>query len=151
MPRDCKLEDTGTSRDIKQGVNISWSKGIEIIQSVLSYHCGIMLEINIKRYLKITHVVSTAMWHLAREIFDLAIESLSKVRRGCRLSDLSQVDSLFPFRFTFLWRLSKLNTPSLVSWPIGLILPWFVYFHPRLSVGSFSFDLQISAWINYMI
>ena len=29
------------SRDIKQGVKFSWSKGIEIIQS----HCGITLEI----------------------------------------------------------------------------------------------------------
>ena len=31
---------------------MSWSKGIEIIQSLFSYHCAIMLEINIKRYLK---------------------------------------------------------------------------------------------------
>ena len=28
---------------------ISWSKGIEIIQRLFSYHCGIMLEINIKK------------------------------------------------------------------------------------------------------
>ena len=33
------------SRDIKQGVKISWSKGIENIRSLLSCHCGITLEI----------------------------------------------------------------------------------------------------------
>ena len=36
---------------------------------------------NIKRHLKITHIFSSAMWHLPRQIFDLAIESLSKVKR----------------------------------------------------------------------
>ena len=40
-----------------------------------------MLEINIKMYLKTTHILSSAMWHLPREIFDLVIESLNKVRR----------------------------------------------------------------------
>ena len=40
-----------------------------------------MLEINIKGYLKITHIFSSAMWHLPREIFDLPIESLKKVKR----------------------------------------------------------------------
>ena len=40
-----------------------------------------MLEIDIKRYLKITHIFSSAMWHVPRDIFDLAIESLNKVRR----------------------------------------------------------------------
>ena len=40
---------------------MSSSKGIEIIQSLFSYHCGIMLEINIKRYLKITLIFSSAM------------------------------------------------------------------------------------------
>ena len=48
-----------------------------------------MLESNIKKYLKITHVFSSAIWHLLREIFDSAIESLNKVKRkdidgGCR-------------------------------------------------------------------
>ena len=66
---------------MRLGEKISWSKGIEIIQSLFSYHCGIMLEINIKRYLKITCKFSSEMWHLPREIFDLAIEGLSKVRR----------------------------------------------------------------------
>ena len=39
-----------------------------------------MLEINIKRYLKISHIFSSAMWHLPRQIFDLAIESLNKIQ-----------------------------------------------------------------------
>ena len=39
-----------------------------------------MLEISIKRYLKITHIFLSAMWHLPREIFDLAIESINKVK-----------------------------------------------------------------------
>ena len=104
-----------------------------IIQSLFAYHGGILLKINIKRCLKITHIfsenemvgkhhwyngrefgqalgdreeqgslvccsswgcwvrhdlvteqhhiLSSAMWHLLREIFDLAIESLSKAKR----------------------------------------------------------------------
>ena len=40
-----------------------------------------MLEINIKRFFKITHILSSAVWHLPGEIFDLAIENLNKVRR----------------------------------------------------------------------
>ena len=48
------------SRDINQGAKISWSKDIKIIQSMFSNPCGIMLEINIKRYLKITHIFSSA-------------------------------------------------------------------------------------------
>ena len=53
VPIDYKPGNTETkTRDLKQGAEISWSK---IIQSLFSYHCGIMLEINIKRYLKITH------------------------------------------------------------------------------------------------
>ena len=39
-----------------------------------------MLEISIKRYLKIAHTFSSAVWHLLKEILDLAIESLSKIR-----------------------------------------------------------------------
>ena len=78
---DCKPRDVGLyPGDIKQGTNISWSKGIEIIQNLFSCHCGIMLGINIKRYLKITHIFSNTVWHLLREIFDLAFESLNKVR-----------------------------------------------------------------------
>ena len=40
---------------------ISWSKSTEIIQSLFSYHYGIIVEINTKRYLKITHIFSSVM------------------------------------------------------------------------------------------
>ena len=53
---------------------------MEIIQSLFPYHCGIMLEINIKRYLKITHIFSPTMWHLPREIFDLTVEILINLK-----------------------------------------------------------------------
>ena len=76
VPTDYKPGDTGTEskghRDRKQGANISRSRDIEIIQSLLSYHCGIILEINFKRYLKITHRFSNVMRDLPREIFHLA-------------------------------------------------------------------------------
>ena len=62
-------------------MKISWSKGIEVIQSLFSFHCEIMLEIIIERYLKITHIFSSTMRPLPRKIFDLAIESLNKIRR----------------------------------------------------------------------
>ena len=39
-----------------------------------------MLEMNIKRYLKITHIFSSPVWLLPREIFDVAIESLNSVK-----------------------------------------------------------------------
>ena len=70
------------SRDIKQGAKFSWSKSIEITQNPFTYHCGTMLEINIKIYLKITHIFSSVVSHLPRDIFDLAIESLNKVKLG---------------------------------------------------------------------
>ena len=65
----------------KQDAKISRTKDIEIIQSLFSYHYGIMLKISIKRYLKITHIFSSAMGHLPRKIFDKAIESINKVKR----------------------------------------------------------------------
>ena len=69
------------SRDIRQGAKISLYKGIEIIHSLFSYHCGIMLEINIRIHVKITSIFSSAVWHLPREIYDLATESLNKIKR----------------------------------------------------------------------
>ena len=62
-------------------MKISWSKGIEVIQSLFSFHCEIMLEIIIERYLKITHIFSSTMRPLPRKIFDLAIERLNKVKK----------------------------------------------------------------------
>ena len=61
IPIDYKPEDTNISRNRKQGTKTSQFKDIEIIQSLFSYHCGIMLEISIKRYLKIIHIFSSAM------------------------------------------------------------------------------------------
>ena len=54
---------------------------MEITRGLFSSHCEIMFKINIERNLKITHMFSNAMGHLLREIFDLAIESLKKVKR----------------------------------------------------------------------
>ena len=51
---------------ITRGNKNSRSKGTEIIQSLFSDHCGITLEINIKRYLKIIHIFSSSMWYLPR-------------------------------------------------------------------------------------
>jgi len=65
----------------KQDAKTSQSKDIETIQHLFSPHYRVMFKINIKRYLKITHIFSSAMGHLPREIFDKAIESLSKVKR----------------------------------------------------------------------
>ena len=39
-----------------------------------------MFEVTIKRYLKITHIFSNAMWYLPKDVIDLNIESLKKVR-----------------------------------------------------------------------
>ena len=56
--------------------------GLKVLNSysLFSYNYVIMLEISIK-YLKTTHIFPSAMWHLPREIFDLAIENLDKVKR----------------------------------------------------------------------
>ena len=64
---------------MKQGAQLHGLKALTS-QSLFSYFCEIMLEVIIKRYLKITHIFSSAMWHLPRETFNLAVESLSKVR-----------------------------------------------------------------------
>ena len=68
------------SKDIKQGAKFH---GLKVLKSyrVCFLITGIILEIIIKRYLKINHIISSAMWHLPGEIFDLAIESLNEVQR----------------------------------------------------------------------
>ena len=48
---------------MKQGANISWSKGIDIVHSLFSYHWGFMLEIHMKRYLKIARTFSSVVPH----------------------------------------------------------------------------------------
>ena len=67
--------------------------------SLIFYHCGIMLEINIKRYLKITPIFSSAMWHFPREIFDLAIEGLNKIR-------LKKTQRVIAVKKAFKWEIS---------------------------------------------
>ena len=54
-----------------------WSKGIEITQNLSAYHCGKMLETEIKIYLKIIFIYSSTMCHLPRDIFDIATESFN--------------------------------------------------------------------------
>ena len=60
VPIDYKPGGTETYPGIQNKVQkfLSRSKGIEITQS---YHCGIMLKIIIKRYLKITHIFSSRL------------------------------------------------------------------------------------------
>ena len=67
------------SRDIRQGAKISLCEGIEIIQSLFSRHCGVMLEIDIKLSAKITHMFPSAVRHLPRETYDLAVEASMKL------------------------------------------------------------------------
>ena len=95
------------SRDIKQGAKMSWSKGIEIIQSLFSYLCGNVLKINIKRYLRITHIFLSEKWHLPREIFDLAIERFNKVR----LSMNSGEGNGNPLQYS-CWRIPRTKEPG---------------------------------------
>ena len=50
------------------------------MKSLFSYHCGIMIEISIRGYLKTTHKYSNAMWHLPRENFDLAMPLKASIK-----------------------------------------------------------------------
>ena len=66
------------SRDVKQSEKFH---GLKVLRSysLFSYHCWIMLEISVKRYLKIIYTFLSALWHLPEEISDLAIESLDTI------------------------------------------------------------------------
>ena len=44
-----------------------------------------MLEINIRRYLKIIHIFSSVVWHLPREIFDVAMRHLNFLKHMQRI------------------------------------------------------------------
>ena len=46
------LEHIQGCKNVKQHAKVSWPKGTEIIQSLFSYYCGIILANDIKRYLK---------------------------------------------------------------------------------------------------
>ena len=80
MPVDCKPGNTETQPGMENKLQKVHSLKILKSYSLFAYHCGIILELSIKRYLKMTHIFSSAMWHLPRETFNLAVESLSKVR-----------------------------------------------------------------------
>ena len=56
VPIDYKLEDTGTYPGTED--EMQKFHGLKMLKSyrVCSHHCGIMLEINIERHLKIIHV-----------------------------------------------------------------------------------------------
>ena len=56
--------------------------GLKVLKSksLFSYHCGIMLEINIKIFENNPHIFKCNVT-FKREIFDLAIENLKKVKR----------------------------------------------------------------------
>ena len=58
-----------------------------------------MLEISIKRFLKTIHIHSSAVWHLPREIFDLAFKSLSKIR-------LKKTQKVIAEKKAFKWEIS---------------------------------------------
>ena len=58
VPIDCKLGDIGTYPGTYNMAQKFHGHKVLKSYSLFSYHCGIMLEINIKRYLKITHIFS---------------------------------------------------------------------------------------------
>ena len=67
------------SRNIKQGVKVSWSKGIKIIQSLFFYHCNNVRNQYQKIFENDTHIFMCYVTFTKR--FDLAIETLNKVKR----------------------------------------------------------------------
>ena len=60
-PIDYKLADTRTYPGILNKMQKFHDIKVLKSHSLFSYHFGIILEINIKRYLKITHIFSSAM------------------------------------------------------------------------------------------
>ena len=105
---------------------MSWSKRIEIIQNLFSYHCGIMLEVDIKRYLRITQIFSRATWPLTREIFDLIILSLNKVKRLKRHRGWLQRRKHLNEKLISKWEINIKHTlnPHILGNSVSPPLPW---------------------------
>ena len=99
-----------TCTNAKEGAKISWSIGIGIIQNLFSYHSWIMLEINIKRYSKISHKISHNVTFTKRDL-DLAVESLNKVQFSCSVVS----NSLWPYGLQHARFLCPSTTPRAYS------------------------------------
>ena len=69
VPIDYKLGDhCNIARDIRHGAKISWSKGIEIIWSLFSYNCGIMLKSISKSFENNPHIFKCNMTFTKRDL-----------------------------------------------------------------------------------
>ena len=81
-----------------------------------------MWEINIKRYLKITHIVSSAMWHLPRE-YQLCFDA----KRTKKNSTL--LNFFFFFRITdkSLWTWALFNTSVLFFFQLDELSLWTLF------------------------
>ena len=100
--------------------------GLKVLKSyrVCSHHCGIMLEINIKRYFKIRHMFSSAVSPLPRE-------SISRFN----VSMLSVFWWLWPADMAAVSTCALLINLNL--WPEGVVIPcplgqWFLNLSHRL-------------------
>ena len=127
---------------MKQGAKISRFKGIEIIQKLFSYYCGIILAININRYLKIAHIFSSAMKHLPRQIFDLAIESLNNLKhwKSTEWLQRRKWEEVREWRNFILFSLFKELPPRPPAWLLTIYLA-------STRVGGFPFLHNLSALI----
>ena len=66
--------------EIRWGTHVYlWQIHFDIWQN--KYNIVKLNEIKFKKKLKITHIFSSAMWHLPREIVDIVIERLNEVKR----------------------------------------------------------------------
>ena len=107
-----------------------------------------MLEISIKRYLKITHIFSSAMWHLLREIFDLDWPSFLK-----KIFTLFCFTILYWFCHTLTWICHGCTwVPNLE--PLSHLHPHIISLdHPRAPAPSILYPASNIDWrfVSYMI
>ena len=120
-----------TCTNAKEGAKISWSIGIGIIQNLFSYHSWIMLEINIKRYSKISHKISHNVTFTKRDL-DLAVESLNKVQFSCSVVS----NSLWPYGLQHARFLCPSTTPRAYS----NSCPLNQWCHPTISSSVIPFS-----------